>query len=92
MGKLIILLIVAIFVVGLVLGFAASNFVFTGEVVGDVSDDYTYTTAICNLDNDCIDVLVSCSNGGVAGLEPVSELVEFGEEWEDAREKEGFCS
>ena len=88
----IILLIVGIFIVGIVVGLLVDRFVLVGEVVREVIEGYTYTTAICNSGNECIDVLVECEGGGVKSLEPVSSLMEFGEEWVDPREEgREFC-
>lgn len=91
MEKKVVLLIALVFVVGLVVGLLLDRFVFTGEVVS-VGRDYSYTTAICGADNECVDVLVDCSHGGVVGLEPVSDLIDFGEDWEDFRDSSAeFC-
>ena len=54
--------------------------------------NYTYTTAICNSGNSCIDVKIECSNGEVVNMEPISDLRFFGDDWKDEREKKtDFC-
>jgi hypothetical protein len=64
----------------------------TGEVIREESKEYTYTTAICNESNECIDVLVECEGGNVISLTPVSELLELGDDFEDFRDPpEEFC-
>ena len=84
-------------VVGLILGFTISKISFqpqiTANVIEESSTNYTYTTAICNENKECIDVLVECENQKVISLKPTSKLVEFPEDWEDFREeKEHLCS
>jgi hypothetical protein len=82
-------------VILLILAFAGGivfdGLVLTGQVVNvpeEESKNYTWTKAICK-DNDsgteCIDVLVECEKGQVVGLEPASDVKEFGEDWEDPR-------
>lgn len=44
-----------------------------------------YTKAICNSNNECIDVKISCQGNKLIGLEPVSELVKYEANWTDPR-------
>lgn len=59
----------------------------TGQVVGTIESEktYTWTTAICNDQHQCIDVLVHCEQGKVVSLVPVSNLTQFSEVWNDPR-------
>jgi len=64
----------------------------TGEAIQEPKEDYTYTTAICNQNKECIDVLVECSGGNVASLTPTSKLIDLGDDFEDFRDpQEQFC-
>ena len=86
---LIIILLIFVFLAG----FFLDRFVFTGRVVEviDVNNKYTYTKAICK-ENKCVDVLITCEDGKVVGMEPVSDFVEHPEEWIDLRNlSESFC-
>ena len=80
------------------LGFSCAWLVFsssaTGNVVADThSGTYTWTTAVCNDRQQCIDVRVTCEDGMVTSLTPVSDLHQFSEVWEDPRvHKQVFCS
>jgi hypothetical protein len=78
-----------------VVGFAIGIFLFgggiTGRAVEDIEKNYSYTTAVCNDYNQCIDVLIECEQGKVKKIVPVSELVEFEDDWEDVRGDGEFC-
>jgi len=76
MKKTIFFLLIA-FIIGFLSSFAFNKLSITGEVIEDIPDDYTYTRAICNENNECIDVLVSCKAGRVSSLEPISDIKEF---------------
>ncbi len=96
-----LLLLVIAFVLGILV--SRMNFSFlplTGNVVGGSSGninlaiDHTFTKALCNSANECIDLKISCSNGKVAGIEMVSEVTQFGTDWEDPRSMDmirGLC-
>ena len=87
---------ISLFVLGILIGFFANKLTFenpsiTGQVINS-QNQYSYTTAICNEENECIDVLVECSNGQVVSLTPTSEIIKLNEEWKDFRDKEeSFC-
>jgi len=86
---------VAFLIIGFLLGFFLSNSqlpepTLTGQAISD--NEYTYTTAICNNDNECIDILVECDNGNVISLTPTSNLLDLGSDFEDFRDpKDEFC-
>lgn len=61
----------------------------TGNVVsnsnlGGVSDE-SYTKAFCNSKNECVDLRISCFNEKVSGIEMLSDVTSFGEDWKDPR-------
>ena len=91
MEKKMILLLGVVFILASALVVALTGFTFTGRVVGNIEENYNYTKAICNSNNECIDVLVECENGEVKSLKPVSDVVKFGKDWKDFRDKENYC-
>ncbi len=87
---------IGVFSAGVLIGFSLAGFFdevsLTGRAVEESDLNYTYTKAICNSENRCIDVLVECEGGKVKSLEPVSSLRFFGDKFEDFREDiSGFC-
>ena len=89
MNKILIIFISAL-LVGIIIGLSINNFLPTGQAISN-PNEYSYTTAICNNNNECIDVLVKCHNGEVTSLEPTSKLIKLNNDWQDPREQEGFC-
>jgi hypothetical protein len=78
------------FVIGFSIGFLISNPTITGQSI--FNNKYTYTTAICDQENKCIDVLIKCENNQVTELTPITNLIDLGSDWKDFRpEKESFC-
>lgn len=86
MRKIIILIL--IFLIGLTIGLLLNRFSLTGKAAEGLDEDYTYTRAICDKNNSCIDVLIVCSNGKVSKLEPSSNLIKLESDWEDNRSRE----
>jgi len=88
---LIALLILLAFISGLLL----QKFVLTGSAVADINNisdnEYSWTRAICNDNNDCLDILISCKNGNVIDIKPASDFVRYPLQWEDLREEENLC-
>ena len=84
---LIILLIVSIFS----LGMFVDNLVLIGNVVREIDSDYSWTSAICDENNNCLDVLIRCSGGKVVDLKPITGLVDHPEDWIDPRDFKEFC-
>ena len=82
-----IVLVVVLIILAFLAGLFLDRFVLTGQAVQ--GESYTWTTAICNSRNECIDVLVECENGNVVSIEPVSDLKKFTDEWEDIRGEAG---
>lgn len=94
MGLIRLVIYVAIFVFGFILGIMVHSTYqdtmvklsgITGNAVSEESGNYTWTTAVCNDKNECIDVLIECSEGQVMGISPVSNLTAFDENWTDPR-------
>lgn len=81
--KKIYIIFAVIIVFAFLLGFFINKFAFTGQVVSETSSEYTWTKAICN-SNQCVDALITCKDGKVAGIEPVSDIYNF-ENFNDLR-------
>lgn len=77
-------LIVLLVAIAFFAGFFIRNS-FTGNVVQDIHDNYSYTRALCNSDNECMDVVISCSGGNVASIVPSSIVVRQLDGWQDTR-------
>ena len=76
------------------LGFLAGGGYLTGNVVDNFSDHYSYTTAICDLEDLCVDVLVECGDGQVIRLKLASNGVDFSNysTLDLPREKRNLCN
>ncbi len=74
-------------------GTLISNFILTGRVVEDLPDvesnntleRHTWTRAICNEKNGCVDVYLGCKNGEVESINLVSGLIWHDKNWTDPR-------
>lgn len=62
-----------------------SGFSVTGKVVAENDENYSRTRAICNENNQCIDVLIKCENGKVLDIIPVSPTRYYPADWKDPR-------
>jgi len=85
-----IFLILAAFILSILVSFTITKLTPTGQVIEEPQNDYTYTRAICNENNECIDVLVECKDGSVLSLKPISELKEIPNL--DNSNQEEFCN
>ena len=45
----------------------------------------TWTKAVCNEENYCLDIQITCSEDRVIGIKPTDEGAYFPEDWEDPR-------
>lgn len=86
MKKLLILGFAIVFVIGLLVGLAFMNGSLIGKVIGldKTAGNYSYTKALC-YEKQCMDVFIECYAGNVVSIKPVSEVVQFGENWTDLR-------
>ncbi len=83
-----IVLYIFILILVFILGFLLSRLSITGRSVqqaNETGNEYTWTKAICNEKNECIDVLILCANGQAISIKPVSWLVQHPENWTDPR-------
>lgn len=72
---------ILIVIMAFLLGLFLSNMVFTGKTITEDEqknlEEYTWTKAICNSKNECIDVLITCENNQVKKIEPISKLMKI---------------
>jgi hypothetical protein len=52
-----------------------------------IKDYHSYTRAICD-GSYCIDILIECNAEKIINIRPVTELIDFGEGWEDPKPRE----
>jgi hypothetical protein len=79
------LLIVGIIALALLAIFASSN---------SNDDIYTWTKAVCDDVNYCVDVILECKSGEITGVGFTGATAHFGPEWEDPRpleSREAWC-
>jgi hypothetical protein len=81
--KIILFLILAagIFLAGY---FTSRGFNFTGNAVLN-QEEYSWTKAVCNSDNECIDLVIHCKNSRVIRIEPIFYKVSHPANWSDFR-------
>ena len=90
-----IILIILLAIISFSIGFLANNLIFTGQTIQNTDDidekKNTLTKAICNENNECIDVLITCINKMPTNIKPVSNLTQLPENWTDTRENKELC-
>ena len=83
-----ILIFTLVFILTLLVGAILFNYVITGEIIDTAPDrefDYQWTKAICD-GNKCRDYNVTCKDGKVLDMVPITGEVIFDENWIDPRE------
>jgi len=86
-----IFVILVVLLIGILLFFITPNLIT--YAIKEIEENYTFTKAICE-GNICQDFLISCNNGSVESIEPVSNKIQFSDNWEDQRTLEQinrFC-
>jgi hypothetical protein len=76
-----IILAIFLIVVNIIMAFPFDN-------SGKKDDILVWTKAICNDNNYCLDVRITCINGNVVDVTPQSEGVYFSGGWRDPRPEE----
>lgn len=51
----------------------------------DISQMYSWTTALCGSDGKCLDVIVACNGTTILNVTPTSGVVEHYADWQDPR-------
>jgi len=91
MRKLVVIVFILV-ISAFLLGLFFNKLVFTGKVIDTNLASYSWTKAICNSENKCVDVKIDCENGKVSSVELVSGMIENPEDWIDPRNNsEALC-
>jgi len=80
---------VLVILVSAILALVFNPYNIVGAVIGyeTVSNNYSFTKAICD-DEYCQDYEIVCENGSLVSQEPVTGLVPISDTWEDPRTSE----
>ena len=92
--KLFVLLFFLIIIISFSLGFIISKVNINGNLIFENNKfefDYSWTKAICDDNNYCLDIEIYCKDGKVVDLIPISIVVGHYEGWNDIREENNFC-
>ena len=88
MRNRVVFVIIVLMVLSFLMGFFINKLLFTGQVIQEQEikpDFYSWTKAICNSNNECIDVNIVCENGIVKSVEPASQIIQHNSDWVDPR-------
>lgn len=86
-----LIIFISTLLVGIIIGLSINSILPTGQAISNPKG-YSYTTAICNTQNECIDILVTCDNNQVISIKPSSDLIKFDKDWQDIRDSvENYC-
>jgi len=88
MERKLIVIIALLIALSFLVGFFVNKISFTGRVIQEqqlAPEQYYWTKAICNPNNECIDVKVVCENGIAKSVEPVSQIIQHNADWQDPR-------
>lgn len=91
--KKIIILIIVFVIISTFISLAALNKP-TGKLTGSVIQNYdrTFTKAICNPNDECIDILIYCKDKETVKLELSSKLVKLSKDLDITKEEfENLC-
>ena len=90
MNKIILIVII---LASFSLGILLDKLVLTGQVIQTQEQKLnTFTTAVCNSQNQCADVLVTCQNKIPIKVELVSNtIINLPEDWQDPRTNISLC-
>ena len=66
-----------------------NNLLITAQAIK--TNEYSYTTAVCNSNRECVDFLVECEDEKVISTTKISEMIKMSDEWKDTRSKQNFC-
>lgn len=89
-----IFLMLALLLAGFIFGLYTQKTISSRTVSEELlQNQYSYTTAICNNNRECIDIFVTCNGSNVQKLVPVSDKISFPPGWNDTRDwRGGFCT
>jgi len=78
------ILIIVLIIIAFLAGLFFNRLFITGKTIESFGEE-TQTRAVCNSNNECIDVLIYLRNHEIERIEPVSRVVRFPENWNDGR-------
>jgi hypothetical protein len=61
----------------ILLGFILGRGGLTGRVIEDFPENFSYTFALCNEEESCVDVFVECDGKVVSSISFVSDFLDF---------------
>lgn len=76
-------------IAGIIVSFLLQLVIPTGNVI-EQTNIYEHTMAVCN-ENECIDLLITCIDGEISEIKPISDVKIFDENFIDTREEQDFC-
>jgi len=79
------IIIIILLILAFALGLFFNKLFLTGSAIQEPQKTETLTKALC-VKNQCIDVLITSQNGEITKIKPISDIVEFPENWQDPRE------
>jgi hypothetical protein len=94
MKTLHVIIILALFLLSFIAGLL-SNSAITGQTIQETNEikTYSHTKAICNENNECIDILIECENEKLLSIKPISDLIKYNKNWKDNRTNANdFCN
>lgn len=81
-----LLIIALLLIIGMLFTLALQ--VITGQTI---KEHYSYTKAICNESNFCQDHEITCINGDVSEINPITgATIQHSKNWQDPRDKESI--
>jgi len=84
--KKILILLLGILII--LIAILAFSFLNQKEITGQIINEYTYTTAVCNENNLCQDYEISCQDEKVIDIKPTGYIVQNSKDWKDPRNPE----
>ncbi len=85
MEKINILIITLLILTGILILSVFNFFQVTGNII---SNQYTYTKAVCNSSNYCEDYKIACEGNNLVSFIPTGVAIQLGKDWKDSRNKE----
>ena len=88
--KPITFLIILVVILSIILGLLFINNSITGQAIKEnLSNNYSFTKAICDDEKYCQDHIINCNGNQVISITPITEaVVQFPQNWQDPRNQE----
>ncbi len=85
MEKINILIITLLILMGILILSIFNFFQITGKTI---TNQYTYTKAVCNNSNYCEDYKIACEGNNLISFIPTGAVLQLDKDWKDPRNKE----